>query len=108
MVYGAELVGDYPMVRCSEVHRDKPARAGYAVCVHVSWGADVAIHLAPTAHEFGHIVCHQCLEDERSNDPQRQARVLMALDVECPDCVEYHLGARLPLAEPEWPAVTVQ
>ena len=94
------------MVRCA-VHPDRPPKPGYAVCRHVMNGADVVLHVAPTPSELGHVVCGLCADDGLTSDARLLYRVAMALELHCADCVAYHLGARLPAAEPGI-GVTVQ
>jgi hypothetical protein len=92
-----ELTANYPMVRCA-THPGTP-RPGYSVCEHVANGADVAIHYAPTESDLGHVVCKRCYEDELSAYSLRLTRVANALELQCAECVFYHLGDRLPPCE---------
>lgn len=96
---------DYPLVKC-EVHGDR--KLGYAVCIHVSRGADARRHYAPTESELGFIVCARCEDDELSGDWTRLNRVACVLQLHCAECVAYHLGARLPACEVEFPEMAVQ
>lgn len=52
----------YPIVRCDDhPGQDEP---GYAICVHVVAGKDVAHFRAATPEKLGEVLCSDCIDDK--------------------------------------------